>query len=169
MQKRKEIIVTFLSPMRTEVFPAYLENAIAGYAEDCVASHRWPSEGAIERSRADFENSLPQGLATPDNYLYEINASESGPTVGVLWFAIEKKNDLRKAFVYDIEIKAEYRRQGHAFQAFVLLEPIVCALGLGSIGLHLFSQNSGAQALYEKLGYVVTGTNMQKRVGKTDA
>jgi ribosomal protein S18 acetylase RimI-like enzyme len=166
MQKRTGIIMTSLSPMRAEEFPAYRENAIAGYAEDCVASHRWPSEGSIERSRADFDNSLPQGIATPDNYLYEIWASESEPTVGVLWFAIEEKNGLRKAFVYDIEIKPEHRRQGHARQAFVLLEPIVSALALDSIGLHVFSQNRAAQALYEKLGYVVTGINMQKRLGR---
>jgi ribosomal protein S18 acetylase RimI-like enzyme len=161
--------MTCLLPMRAEVFPSYLENAILGYAEGCVTSHRWPSEGAIERSRADFENSLPQGIATPDNYLYEINASASGPVVGVLWFAIEEKNGLRKAFVYDIEINAEYRRQGHAFQAFVLLEPIVSALGLDSIGLHVFRHNPDALAMYEKLGYEVTGINMQKRLGKTDA
>jgi hypothetical protein len=97
------IIMTFLAPMRAEVFRTYLENAIAGYAEDCVASHRWPSEGAIEHSRTDFENSLPQGLATPENYIYEIKASESGPTVGVPGFAVEEKR-LRNAYVYDIEI-----------------------------------------------------------------
>jgi ribosomal protein S18 acetylase RimI-like enzyme len=157
--------MTFLSPMRAEVFPSYLENAIAGYAEDCVTSHRWPSEGAIERSRADFENSLPQGLATPENYLYEIKASESGPTVGVIWFAVEEKHGLRNAYVYDIEINIQHRRQGHAFQSLVLLEPIVDALGLGRIGLHVFRHNPGAQAMYEKLGYEVTGTNMQKRLG----
>jgi hypothetical protein len=61
VQKRKEIIMTFLSPMRADVFPSYLESAIAGYAEDCVASHRWPSEGAIERSRADFESGCRRG------------------------------------------------------------------------------------------------------------
>jgi ribosomal protein S18 acetylase RimI-like enzyme len=167
MQKRKGIIVTFLSPMRAEVFPSYLEHAIAGYAEDCVASHRWPIEGAIERSRKDFENSLPQGLATPDNYLYEIRASASGPVVGVLWFALEQKHGLRNAYVYDIEIYTQHRRQGHALQAFVLLEPIVTTLGLDRIGLHVFRHNPGAQAMYEKLGYEVTGINMQKRLGKT--
>lgn len=161
--------MTFLSPMRAEVFPSYLENAILGYAEDCVASHRWPSEGAIERSRADFQNGLPQGLATPENYLYEIKATELGPTVGVLWFAIEEKNGLRNAYVYDIEIYTQHRRLGHALQAFVLLEPIVGALGLDRIGLHVFRHNPGAQAMYEKLGYEVTGINMQKRLGESAA
>ena len=161
--------MTFLSLMRAEVFPSYLENAILGYAQDCVASHRWPSEGAIERSRADFENSLPQGLATPDNYFYEIKTSKSGSVVGVIWFAVEEKHGLRNAFVYDLEIKPEHRRHGHAFRAFVLIESIVSALGLDSIGLHVFSQNRGAQSLYEKLGYVVTGINMQKRLSELEA
>jgi ribosomal protein S18 acetylase RimI-like enzyme len=112
---------------------------------------------------------MPQGLVTPDNYLYEVKASESGPTVGVLWFAIEEKNGLRNAYVYDIEIYTPHRRQGHALQAFVLLEPIVAALGLDRIGLHVFRHNPGAQAMYEKLGYEVTGINMQKRLGKMEA
>lgn len=159
--------MTVLSPMRAKVFPTYLENAIVGYAEDCVALHRWPSDGAIERSRADFEDSLPLGLATPNNYLYEIKASESGPTVGVLWFAIEEKHSLRNAYVYDIEIYAQHRRQGHAFQAFVLLEPIAAGLGLDRIGLHVFRHNLGAQEMYKKLGYEVTGINMQKRLGQS--
>jgi RimJ/RimL family protein N-acetyltransferase len=51
----------------------------------------------------------------------------------------------------------------------VLLESIVGALGLGRIGLHVFRHNPGAQALYEKLGYEVTGTNMQKRLCRVNA
>jgi ribosomal protein S18 acetylase RimI-like enzyme len=150
--------------MRAEVYDAYFQAAVAGYAEDNVASSRWPREGALERSRADLESSLPQGLATPDNYLFEIKVTETGSAVGVLWFAVEERHGIRSAFVYDIEIKPECRRQGHAARAFQALEPLVAALGLSTIGLHVFGHNPGAQALYAKLGYAVTGLNMAKHL-----
>jgi ribosomal protein S18 acetylase RimI-like enzyme len=156
--------MTTLCPMRAEAFVPYLDAAIVGYAEDNVLSGRWPAEGAVERSRADFLSSLPQGLQTPDNHLFEIKSHEDGPCVGVVWFVVQVRDGLRSAFVYDLEVKAEFRRQGHALRALRALEPLVAALGLSTIGLHVFGQNLGAQALYAKLGYGVTGINMLKHL-----
>jgi ribosomal protein S18 acetylase RimI-like enzyme len=153
-----------LRPMRAEAYAAYLHASVAGYAEDNVAAGRWPAEGAEQRSRDDFAGLLPQGLYTPDNHLFEIIADDSGATVGFLWFAVEQRHGLRGAFVFDVSIHEAHRRQGHAERAFVALEALVAQLGLGSIGLHVFGQNAAAQALYRKLGYAVTGINMQKKI-----
>ena len=157
--------MTVLVTMSTETFALYQKVAVAAYAKDNVDSGRWPEEGAVERSQADFVDSLPQGLATPDNYLFEIKAGDDGRRVGYIWFAVVAKNGLRSAFVYDVEVKPEFRRQGHAEAAFEALEPLVQKLGLSSIGLHVFSHNAGAQALYRKLGYGVTSLNMRKHLG----
>jgi RimJ/RimL family protein N-acetyltransferase len=156
--------MTILCPMRPEFYGPYLEASVAGYADDNVASGRWPREGALERSRADFEALLPQGLATPDNHLFEIKAAEDAATLGSIWFAVEQRHGIRGAFVYDVEIHPPWRRRGHAMRAFQALEPLVAALGLSSIGLHVFGHNLGAQALYAKLGYSVTGINMVKHL-----
>ena len=153
--------------MRPEVFAGYLDSSVAGYAQDNIDSGRWPAEGALERSRADFDSLLPQGLATPDNYLFEIQNGEDGSTVGYLWFAVVVKHGLRSAYVYDLEVKPEHRRQGHAKRAFEALEARVAALGLSSIGLHVFGHNPGAQSLYSQLGYTVTGINMIKQIDKS--
>jgi ribosomal protein S18 acetylase RimI-like enzyme len=161
--------VTILVPMSAESWPHYLDAAVAGYANDNVDAGRWPAEGALARAQADFDISLPQGLATPDNYLFEIKIAEAGPTIGFLWFAVVQKNGLRSAFVYDVEIKPEFRRQGHAAAAFKALEPLVRKLGLTSIGLHVFAHNPGAQALYRKLGYAVASVNMLKQLGADGA
>ena len=125
------------------------------------------ARGALEGSRADFDDSLPHGLATPDNYLFEIQDGEDGTTVGYLWFAVVVKHGLRSAYVYDLEVKREPRRQGHAKRAFAALEARVAALGLSSIGLHVFGHNPGAQSLYSQLGYTVTGINMIKQIDRT--
>ena len=151
-----------LTLMNPNAFAAYREALARAYADDNVASGRWPEEGALQRSYQDLDESLPQGLATPDHYVYEIRDDTSGAVVGVIWFAVVVKNGLKSAFVYDIEIKAEFQRQGHARAAFIALEPLVRKLGLSSIGLHVFGHNPGAQALYNSLGYGVTGVNMRK-------
>jgi ribosomal protein S18 acetylase RimI-like enzyme len=155
--------------MRTAIFPDYMLSSVAAYAEENVASGRWPREGALERSRADFEVLLPQGLATPNHFVFEIMArnvgADSCTPVGVLWFAVEERHGVRSAFVYDVEIKTEFRRQGHARRAFQALELLVRELGLASIGLHVFAHNPGAQALYESLGYRVNSLNMTKHLG----
>ena len=160
--------MTVLTPMSAETYSHYMDAAVAGYAADNVASGRWPAKGATARSQADFTDSLPQGLTTPDNFLFEIKAGADGPTVGYLWFAIVEKNGIRSAFVYDVEVLAPFRRQGHARAAFEALEPIVRGLGLDRIGLHVFAHNPGAQALYSRLGYAVTSVNMQKQLGSPD-
>jgi ribosomal protein S18 acetylase RimI-like enzyme len=156
--------MTVLVAMRPEVYPAYLRESVAGYAEDNIASGRWPADGALERSLAEFETLLPQGLATPDHHLFEIRTADDGPTVGYLWFAVEQRLGTRSAYVYDVVVHEAFRRQGHAWRAFQALEAFVAALGMASIGLHVFGHNPGAQALYQQLGYGVTGINMLKRL-----
>ncbi len=158
-----------LSPMTQDSFARYRHAAVRNYAEDNIACGRWPAEGALQRSIEDFAESLPQGLDTPDNYLYEIRSTESNDAVGILWFAVVTKNGIQSAFVYDIEINPEHRRRGYGRSAFVALELLVRGLGLSSIGLHVFGQNPGAQALYNSLGYGVTGINMLKHLGTSDA
>ena len=156
--------MTVLVPMSAEVFVEYLKTAVLGYAQDNVDAGRWPEQGAMARSQADFDSSLPRGLGTPNNSLFEIKAAEAGPTVGFIWFAVEETNGLSSAFVYDVEIKPEFRRQGHAKAAFEAMEMRVRELGLSGIGLHVFAHNAGAQALYRKLGYGVTSFNMRKNL-----
>ncbi len=161
--------MVILAPMKPNAFAGYRDAAAAGYAEDNVTSGRWPKAGALQRSYEDFDESLPQGLATPDNFLYEVLIKSTGAAVGIIWFAVVVKNGLKSAFVYDVEVRPECRRRGYARMAFTELEPLVSALGLSSIGLHVFGNNPGAQALYQSLGYGVTGINMRKQLGGAEA
>ena len=157
--------MTILAPMRAEVYPSYLQASAAGYAEDNIASGRWPKEGALARSLAEYAILLPQGVATPSQHLFEILSAEDRVTVGYLWFAVQEKHGVRSAFIYDVEIKPEFRRQGHAKRAFRALEEFIATLHVTSICLHVFANNPGAQALYRELGFAVTGMNMRKPFG----
>lgn len=150
--------------MRREIYESYLESSILSYAKDNVLSGRWREENALEQSRNEFHKLLPQDLDTPDQYLFEIIGNDNLSTVGFIWFAVILDKGVRLAFVYDLEIKETYRRQGYAKQAFKAIEVLVSDLGLASIGLHVFGQNLAAQALYRQLGYGVTGINMLKKL-----
>lgn len=153
---------TVLRPMPPEAFGPVMQTAIASYAQENVQAGRWPAEGALERAHADFLALLPQGLATPDHHLFQVLAAPAGPVVGHLWLALERRHGVCSAFVYDVEIAPEHRRQGHARRAFEAAEALAAELGATSIGLHVFAHNPGAQALYQSLGYQVTGINMKK-------
>jgi ribosomal protein S18 acetylase RimI-like enzyme len=105
---------------------------------------------------------LPQGLETPDHFLFEVMADGAGPVVGFAWLTIERRLGAISAYIYNIEIKSEHRRHGHATQALQALESIAAAKGATSIGLNVFAHNTGAQALYRQLGYQPTNMNMRK-------
>lgn len=177
---------TSLLPMRAAAFVSYAAHSAAAFAEDNVRSGRWPAFQALERAQRDFADSLPQGLATADNFLFEIvvapaatpgldstdmleisPAASSQVTVGILWFAVVEKHGIKQAFVYDLEIDPVFRRQGYARFAFHALEELVAARGITQIGLHVFAHNASAQALYRSLGYDVTSHNMLKHLGAT--
>lgn len=165
--------MTTLVPMREALYADYLAHAMAAYAEENVAAGRWPNDGALERSRDDFQGLLPQGLSTPDNHLFEICAGDDpaagSARVGWLWIAMQGAGGQRAAYVYDIEIFAAHRRRGHAARAFAAAETLVRGLGAASLGLHVFVNNPGARALYEKLGFHVTGLNLMKPLPRSDA
>ena len=148
--------------MRPATYPTYLEAAVTGYAEENVAAGRWPELGALARSREDFLSLLPGGLATPDNFLFEIAENETCPTIGFVWCALETKHGSCTAYIYDLEIAASHRRRGHARRALQLLESTAIAAGASSIGLNVFANNAGAQSLYRQLGYAPTNLNMRK-------
>lgn len=151
-----------LTPMRTEAFESFAEEAIAGYATDNVQSGRWPGESALERARSEFHGLLHQGLQTPDHFVFEIQHHPIGEPLGVLWFAIVESGGVRSGYVYNIRIKPEYRGRGYAKAALDLIEKFAVSHGLSSLALHVFSFNTGAQALYRSIGYGISGMNMFK-------
>lgn len=154
--------MTVLSPMSDNFYQQFYAVMSETYAEENVKSGRWPLENALERSRGEITRLLPAGVATPDNYLFEIKTDEEGETAGYIWLAASERQGERSAFIYEVTVFEQFRRQGHARAAFLQLEDHVRALGLGSIGLNVFYHNTGAQALYTSLGYAPTNMTMVK-------
>lgn len=152
-----------LRPMKKSEYAAWLAESIPAYAADKIASGRWAEADALELSKKENDELLPQGLETPDNYLFAIVDSDS-EEVGMLWFAVKTKFNARIAYVYDVSVKPSRQREGHAIRAFLALEQEVRTRGLAGIALHVFGHNAGARALYAKLGYEPTNLSLFKSV-----
>lgn len=156
-----------LVPLTEEQYGPWLQAAMAGYAEDKVRSGNWDAAEGLERSRQEFEQLLPAGLATPGHHLFSICDEAADRPVGVLWVAVpEARPSL--AFVYDFVIFSEFRRRGYGLEALRALEDVVRPWGVDTIGLHVFGHNAPARALYEKAGYVITNVNMARHLAPAE-
>src|SRR5215472_11477209 len=117
-----------LQPMTQEEYTSYQEPAIAEYAQGHVEDGQWSADEALERSREEFQGLLPEGVDTPNNYLFTVVNGE-GQKVGILWFAVRESGGKLWAWVYDVRIDEAFRRRGYAQEAFAELENKVLALG----------------------------------------
>ena len=156
-----------LRAMTSREYETWKAAAIASYAADKVASGQWAADESLHLSTKEHGELLPQGLATPDNYLFTVLDDNSRP-VGVLWFAVRTKFNASVAYVYNIEIDPQHRRHGHAYRALLALEEEARRLGLAGVALHVFGHNTTAQALYAKLGYAPTNINLYKPLTVAD-
>jgi ribosomal protein S18 acetylase RimI-like enzyme len=151
-----------LEPMTDEQYRDYRDTAEDGYAKEIAESGlmAWPD--AVQKASEDFARSLPDGLATADNHLW--TAYDGAAAVGMLWLRIETRSDGRRAFVGDISVHPEVRRQGYGAAIMTAAEARSRELGATSIALNVFGHNAGARALYEQVGYETTAVQMRKRL-----
>ena len=147
-----------LEPIQQEDFEAYLERDIQEYAEEHVRNGNWKQEEALERSRKEHQQLLPDGLQSKDQYLFSIIDDVSDQKLGMLWFNLANN----QAFIYDFRIDEAQRGKGYGKQALVALDEILKSMNVESVGLHVFGDNITAQELYKKAGFQITGIHMKK-------
>lgn len=154
--------MTILEPMPPERFDEFVGVVIPSHAADNVAAGRWLEHESAALARTELERLLPQRAATPDHHFYEIRAKPAGPGLGFVWLGPMPRGSVRVAFVFQLFIYPEHRRQGHGRAALVQVEKLAEAMGLTGVALNVFGSNSAAQALYRSLGYGVTSLSMHK-------
>lgn len=146
-----------LEPIQQEDFERFLDHAIQEYAEDHVRNGNWSADGALERSQKEFEHYLPNGIHTPDQYVWSI-VDESNHKIGVLWVQVKEG----KAFILDFIIDKEYRGKGLGKETLIALDDKLKSMGAESVALHVFGDNISAQELYKKMGFKITDIQMKK-------
>jgi ribosomal protein S18 acetylase RimI-like enzyme len=152
-----------LIPMEQKDFEIFLERGIREYAEDHVRNGNWTAEESLERSRKEFEQLLPDGVNSKDQFLFSIIDETHGNKIGMLWVQIKGQ----KAFIYDFIVDETFRGKGYGKQALVALDEKLISMNVESVGLHVFGHNLVAQELYKKSGYEITNINMRKVLRKT--
>ncbi len=156
-----------LLPMSESDFQIYLARAVQEYADEHVKAGNWHSSEAREQSEKEFQQLLPDGVASQDQYLFFIVDATTGAKVGMIWFTARADRLHPSAFIYDFLIFEEDRRKGYGEQALLAVEEKVKEHGVDTISLHVFGHNHAAQALYDKAGYVVTDLWMSKKISIT--
>ena len=149
-----------LLPLDASRYEAWMQASIRGYAESNVESGRWDASDAMENSERSYVDLLPEGLATPNHYIFELFVGDD--YVGFLWVFVEPEGAVPSAYIYDIEIVAEQRGKGFGKQAMQAVEPWCKERGIQRVGLNVFAFNKPAIGLYEGLGYQMTNFKMQK-------
>jgi ribosomal protein S18 acetylase RimI-like enzyme len=154
--------MTALVSMRPAYYPVFFSRACEAYAAENVCAGRWPEAEAAALAAAESERLLPQGIATPEHQLLEIQAAPDGETVGFVWLAHMKRGASTVAFVYQIYVEPGARRQGHARAALQAVALHATRAGLSGVALHVFAHNAAARALYAAEGYTVASLNLHK-------
>ena len=151
-----------LIPMTQPEFDVYITRLIPEYAADNVRAGYWDESEALEKSRKETESLLPKGLQSENHYFYTLYDGDQ--TVGIIWMRANVDRPTKSGFIFDVEIKEEFRGKGYGKQVMLLIEEKARELGLKSMGLHVFGYNKVAKNLYESIGYEVSSFNMTKKL-----
>lgn len=138
-------------------FNDYLSYSIDGYAEANIKSGRWTAEEGRAKSQQQFDSLLKDGFKSEGLAFWKIHLD--GKKIGDFWFH-RKPVTPDTIFVFDTNLKEEYRSQGIGTFTFPIIQERLKALGVRTINLHVFAHNSGAVRLYERLGFEFVSHNM---------
>ncbi|WP_413290754.1 GNAT family N-acetyltransferase [Bdellovibrio sp. HCB337] len=151
-----------LRKMTSEEYTEYRKFSVANYADEKQKGEGLTPEEALKVAQDSYERLLPQGLETPDQFLFSVIEDATQKPVGMLWFAKKSQSGKIYAFIYDVVLNPEKRGQGLGKHLIALMEEEARALGCKSVGLHVFGHNTAAIALYEKSGFHTTNRMMKK-------
>ncbi|MFK4568251.1 GNAT family N-acetyltransferase [Enterococcus sp. UD-01] len=149
-----------LAKMKQEEFNEYLKTAVSEYAQDKIKAGTWEEAEALQLAQNSFDELLPEGPQTKDNYVFSIYTSEIGEPIGLIWVKVTAQ----KGFIYDFMIAEKYRGQGFGKQALLEIEKWAAEQGLAELGLHVFAHNQTAYGLYKKMGYLETDITMVRKI-----
>lgn len=142
-----------LVPMTEPEYRAFLDWSIGEYAEEHTKTGRWTKEESREKSAAEHQHLLPNGLQSPDQFLATVVDETTGDRVGEVWYNRQTQGDSADLFVYWVGISPEHRRHGYATGVFQRLDEEARRLGARRVVLHVFGHNREARALYDRLGF----------------
>ncbi|MHA7963168.1 GNAT family N-acetyltransferase [Paenibacillus sp. CAU 1782] len=141
--------------MSENEFEKFKEWSVNDYAEDLIKSNMSSDkEDAIESAEKEFNEILPMGLSTENNFLY-VMINDSLDNVGFIWY--EKEDEA--GFICDFLVMQNYRNKGYGFETMKWIEKDAKEKGMRKLKLSVFKFNEPAYNLYHKLNYKVIEDN----------
>lgn len=150
-----------LRPMMEMEFEAWRIYSRKNYAAE-KQKEGLSAEDAKAEAEKSFAKNLPQGKDTPGSYVYAVVQASDGIVVGHLWWGPMNQGTNKVPWIYDIELKKEFRGKGYGRAAMQLALADIKAKGFLRMGLHVFGHNKVARGLYESLGFETTNVVMYK-------
>ena len=150
-----------IRPLREDEYDGFVARGMAFYVDDMVRAGI-DRDVAQAKADTDLPQLLPDGLATPNHYMYAIE--DNGRFAGYLWLCDRDGELGHSLFVYAVEIDREFRGRGLGRAAMVFAEEEAQRLGIAKVALNVFGGNDVARGLYLSLGYTETAVHMEKRV-----
>ncbi|RZS62166.1 acetyltransferase (GNAT) family protein [Xylanimonas ulmi] len=150
-----------LRPMTDASFAAYLDAAVDEYAREIRSTDHVAWGEALDHSRKDYEDLLPQGRASAGHVLLDVVESQAGARVGALWLEVRPPS---AAFAYDVYLQPDWRGRGLGRAAVGAAARWCRGEGVRVLGLSVFGRNAAARALYDSLGFTVVVEALRRPV-----
>ncbi|MBB6628918.1 GNAT family N-acetyltransferase [Nocardioides sp. KIGAM211] len=152
-----------LRPMTDDEYADFLARLTREYAAEHTAAGNWPADEALERSRSELAQLLPDGPRTTGHDL--LLAVVDDEVVGHVWIDHGgRPGGRRGAFLFDIELVEAARGRGLGRALLAATEARVREAGGDSLTLNVFGHNTVARHLYETAGYEVVTENRRKQL-----
>ena len=137
--------------MSDDEFEKFVENSVLDYSQDLIKSGFCSEEIAFNTAKKQFNDLLPQGKYTENNFL-NVAVNSDNEAVGIIWY---NKYNETVAFICDFLIHEKFRKKGYGKQTLLLLEAEAKEKGYNKILLHVFAFNKTAISLYDFIGYKI--------------
>jgi ribosomal protein S18 acetylase RimI-like enzyme len=148
--------------MTTEEYDTYRTRSEREYAEEMAASGQLDLEAALQRSRVEFAELLPEGPDSPGMHLWTAETGDPAEPVGMGWIELRDRAAGASAWIYDIRVDSSRRGQGLGRAVLEALHDAARERGATSIALNVFGHNTTAIRLYDSMGYAVTAQQMKR-------
>lgn len=146
-----------LVPMSEETFQIWHSLIWPAYKSELIRSGVSEAEAEKDIER-NIKETMPDGKPTSNQVLFDVMDNQLH--VGSVWLS----TDNGEWFIYDIEIKTEFRGQGLGRKTMQAIEEFVRSKSGTKIGLSVFGFNNVARKLYLSEGYEITRLSMEKKL-----
>jgi len=157
-----------LIPMTKDEFPTFFETVAESHANDNIVAGRWNSTIALALAKDEIKRLLPGNEITPKNYLFVLQDTDLQCSLGYLWYGCITQASQKIAFLYQLYIHPQFRRQGYGRQAMIAFENEALDRGFTTLALHVFATNGAAYRLYQSDGFSASSITMRKEIGQID-